>query len=96
MWEEGEVVAVGTWLYDGSVKAEVTIQKMPILFGSGDYQDPPEIREDREVESYYIWFAPAGEPGEFRAGGGAELTLEKAKRRAEELVGQEISWRETV
>jgi hypothetical protein len=92
MYEIGQVVLTGTWLYDGTVEQHVAIQKMPIIYGSHDHEDPPEVRDDREVENYFVWFDLAGGPGDFRAGGGWELTLDEAKARAERLVGQKIRW----
>lgn len=91
MFQEGKLVCTGSWLYNG-VKTGVAIQKLSIIFGSGDYKDPAEIREDQEVENYHIWFSTAGDENNFINGGGHELTLEKAKSGAEKIVGQKIIW----
>jgi hypothetical protein len=92
MDREGEIVLSGTWLYDGVVETEVEIRRMTILYGSGDYEDPPEIQYDNEVENYQIRFGMPGTPGEFSVSGWPEFSIEKAKATAERLVKQKIRW----
>ena len=90
--EKKDIVLIGKWLYDNAIECDVAIQKRSVICGSGDYEDPPEVRDDRTQENYYIWFASPNEPGTFRAGGGYGLTIEEAKSIAENLVNQKIQW----
>jgi len=71
--KDAPIVKRGCWLYDGVVPCEVRIVRHDILYGSGDYEDPPEFADDREVECYYLLFhTPVGEPEWV---GGALLSL---------------------
>ena len=94
MYNNGYIVCTGTWFYDDNVKTGVAIQKMPIIYGSGDYEDAPEIQDDHEIENYYIWFSTAGSLIDFRNGAGYGLSLDEAKAKAERLVRQNIVWTE--
>jgi len=66
MYDNGNLVCTGFWYYDTTIKTGVAIQKMPIIYGSGDYEDPDDIQNDREIENYYIWFASAGSLVDFK------------------------------
>ena len=55
----------GTWLYGGSVPIEVRVLKSVEFWGSGDYEDDEEIRENREELCYFLAFEMAGAPGVF-------------------------------
>jgi len=90
-WDDAPVVKRGTWLYDGTVLCEVRIVQHHLLYGSGDYEDPPEIADDREVTCYYVLFhTPVGEPP--WVGGGAGLSVEEAMSLAERKLGQGLKW----
>lgn len=53
------VVQEGTWLYDGQVPTGVRIVSWPIRYGSGDWEDPPEIRDDYEIAGFDVqWASP--------------------------------------
>lgn len=48
---EGEVVVKsGTFLYDGTVTCNLRIVRSQVCPGSGDWEDPPELAEDKEGE----------------------------------------------
>jgi hypothetical protein len=84
-------VKSGTWLYAGTIPCEIRIVRHHVLYGSADYEDPPEIAEDREVECFYILYAtPAGSPK--WVGGGAELTLQNAMARIEAKLPAPVTW----
>jgi hypothetical protein len=92
--ERAEAVKRGTWLYAGNIPCEVRIVRHHTLYGSGDYEDPPEIAEEREVECFYIFYhTPAGEPT--WVGRGAALTLSDAVAKAEKILGAGLTWSET-
>jgi hypothetical protein len=92
--DNSKVVQEGTALYDNAVQYGVRITKSSIWYGSGDYEDPPEIRQDREVECYYVWFESLTERGRFNAGGGACLTLAEAKSQVEKLTYGTVRWQQ--
>jgi hypothetical protein len=89
--ETAPIVKRGHWLYDDAVTCEVRIVSHHVLYGTGDHEDPPEIREDREVECYYLLFhTPAGKPE--WGGGGGFLSLEQAVLVAESQLGPTLKW----
>lgn len=92
MFENAEVVLEGTWLYDGCVTCHLRIIKRHTLYGSGDYYDPSEIRDDKEVECYYIEFESMIEKGNFDSKSGGFLTLSEAIADAEKVTYQKINW----
>lgn len=50
-----KIVKQGILLYDHVLEYSVIIIESDILYGTGDFDDPPEIAEDRECLCYYIW-----------------------------------------
>lgn len=74
-----EILASGTSLYDGKVPCRIVLVREDCIPGSGDYEDPPEIREDREVACVAVWHEAAGTPGVFNCCRGYYLTLEEAQ-----------------
>ncbi len=61
-------VAVGTWMYDETIECIVHVVRRNVAYGSGDYQDPPEIREDRHGTFYYLLFGTPTDPKQPNAG----------------------------
>ena len=43
-------------IYDDSTEYEVRIVKWHILYGTGDYDDPIELRDDNNIECYYVFY----------------------------------------
>jgi hypothetical protein len=69
----------------------------PIWYGTGDYEDPQEIREDREVECYYVWYESPGPPGPvgpFNSGSGAYATLAEAEAYVVKATHGTVRWLE--
>lgn len=91
MCENAEVVMEGTWIYGGVVSCNLRITKCNVLYGSGDYYDPPEIRDDKKIECFYIQFEDMLEKGRYSCGGGF-LTLSEAMREAEKVTYQKVNW----
>jgi len=87
---DGDIVKKGVWLYDGSVAVAIRIVRGDSYFGSGDYEDTPEIQDDRQVGTFRVWYESAGEPGRFNNGSGQFFSLQDAV----EWVGQ--TFRETL
>lgn len=89
--ESAEPEKIGTWLHGGSIPCEVRVVRHHTLYGSGDYDDPPEVVEDRAVECFYVLFhTPAGEP-EWVCGGAA-LSLNEAMALAQRRLGHTLVW----
>ncbi len=83
----GEVVKRGVFLYAGSVECDLCIARSSIHYGTGDPEDPPEIAEDAERETYYVYYGSTTERGKFSAGGGAYASLLDALAAIERALG---------
>lgn len=87
----GPILKQGTWLYDGEVICDLRIVRHDWYYASGDYEDPPEVREDRQVEFYYLEFAPPLKRGEFQ-GGGCYESIAEALRDSARLTNGTVKW----
>jgi hypothetical protein len=90
-FEPSTVTLRGTWLYDGSVDAEVVVCVSPIGFGSGDHEDDPETANDRPATWFYVWWGTPGQPGEFKSGVGPFASMDAAAKYAE-ATAQSVRW----
>ena len=90
------VVKRGVFLYDDLVECDIRIVFSPIRYGSGDYEDPEEIGNDVETQTFYIELGSTTQRGVFNAGGGCHSTLEQAIHSAQQLpgIGASIKWLE--
>lgn len=90
------IVKQGVFLYDNLVECDIRIVFSPIRYGSGDYEDPEEIRNDVETPTFYIELSSTTQRGVFNAGGGCHPTLEQAILSAQKLpgIGASIKWLE--
>jgi hypothetical protein len=89
--EETQPTRAGVWLYAGEVPCEVRIVRHHTLYGTGDYEDPPEVACDREIDCFYVLYhTPVGEPA--WVGGGVALSLEEAVSLAERMLGSSLQW----
>lgn len=93
-WNE-TIVKEGVFLYDGAVECDVRIVRSPIRYGSGDDEDPPEIANDLQQDTYYVQFGSTTKRGVFNAGGGGYPSLVQAVGAAEATpgIGATIKWR---
>ncbi|MDP9123892.1 MAG: hypothetical protein M3N82_04735 [Pseudomonadota bacterium] len=89
------VVKEGTFLYDSAVVCDLRIVRRPIRFGTGDDEDPPEIRDDLVQDTFYVEYGSTTQRGVFNAGGGAHPTLLTAIAHAEAApgIGKTIVWK---
>jgi hypothetical protein len=97
MWGDqpgDRIVKTGTCLYDGQVECDLKIVYSPIRYGTGDYEDPPEIENDQEVDTYYLWYGSTIERNQFSAGGGGFSSLPEAMAAAERApgIGSTVRW----
>ena len=85
MSENIEVIARGTWTYGGSVTCKLRIVKSDMLYGNGDYEDEPKLRDDKKVERYYIEYESMTEKGVFNSRSIGFLTLSEAMKMLKKL-----------
>jgi len=86
------IIKRGSWLYGGSVRSAVVITRGSVFYGTGDHEDPPDVRDDREVETYSLWVESPPGSGEFPAGGGQFLALDEAVEHASKLLASPPRW----
>jgi hypothetical protein len=89
---DGQVVKQGTWLYAGEVVCDVRIVKHDWRYGTGDYEDPPDVREDLQGEFYDLEFGSPVKRGEYLSGGGSHLSLAEAVSEAEAATHGTVRW----
>lgn len=94
--DESKIVARGEWKYGGITPCLILIKEETALPGSGDYEDPLEIAEDREVQCFSVWYENTSSKGSFNSGGGYFLTLEEAKRETTNKIEGPINWAKTI
>lgn len=90
--DKTEVVKRGRWLYAGSRPLEVRIVRQERWHGTGDDEDPLELRDDRDVECFRVLFETADGCEPHFAGGDQHLTVEDAIHAVETLVGATLQW----
>mgnify|MGYP006865024446 CR=1 FL=1 len=96
MPKPGDILKVGQWSYDRRVKCRVEIQFSDIRYGSGDYEDAPEWRDDQPggwfVLSYASPTEPTKCPPDWKAAPGYS-TLSEAIQVAEETLHDcDLKW----
>lgn len=72
------IVKEGTFVYDEAVLCRLHIVHSKLWRGSGDYEDPPEICNDREGDAYYVWYSSTTDAEHFNSGSGPYATLDEA------------------
>jgi hypothetical protein len=87
----GRVVREGRWRYAGTIESAVRIRESDTRFGSGDYEDPPDVREDRAERCYYVDWIGAGTNLSSAVSGPFD-TLAAAETSAAEQSGGTLSW----
>ena len=87
------VVATGTFTY-GAVECDLRIVLSPIRYGSGDYEDEPEIGNDVVQDTYYVQYGSVTQRGVFHAGGGGYPSLIEARLAVEAApgIGPTVIW----
>lgn len=91
MLKDAEIIMYGTWLYD-TIQCKIRILKWHTLYGSGDYEDEPEIRDDREVECYYVEVESPSNRGHYSSAIGGFLRIKDAISESEKIISQKIIW----
>ena len=83
-------VRQGKCLYNNSKEYAVKIVKWHILYGTGDFEDSTDIRDDRYVECYYVLYEDIVARELFNVCGGGFLSIEEAVSSVE--LGGEVEW----
>jgi len=96
MPKPGDILKVGHWMYNGTIKCRVEIQFSNIRYGSGDHEDQPEWRDDQPGEWYVVSYSSPTEPdkcpSDWKIGRG-QSTLAEAIRIAEDSLRDcELKW----
>ncbi|WP_041701687.1 hypothetical protein [Gottschalkia acidurici] len=92
MFKNAEVIKQGTWKYTNSIECKIRIIKWHTLYGSGDYEDLTEIRNDRKVGCYYVLYESVTEKDRFPIIRGGFLSLQEAIENTEDSMIQKIWW----
>ena len=71
-------IKTGKCVYSYSSEYEVKIVKWHVFYGTGDYEDPVEIRNDKNIDCYYVVYEDLVKKGQFNAGGGVYFSVEEA------------------
>lgn len=79
MYDDLPTVTSGFWLYDGTLRLPVRIVRSAVRFGSGDWEDEPNVCNDLAGEYFYLVFTTSDGK---EMGGGAWDSVEGAIRRA--------------
>lgn len=87
-----ETVRSGTWLYDGSVVGRLRLVRRSVAYGTGDHEDPPEVRDDRAGTFYLIVFDSLAHPGTFGTEDGPFDTEADAIASAARLTNGTARW----
>jgi hypothetical protein len=90
------IVKEGTYLWAGTIECDICIVYSPIRYGSGDREDPRNVSDDVEYDTYYIWYGSTTERGAFNVAGGANQTMEDAMAMAEAApgIGSTVQWKD--
>ena len=84
------IIKQGVWLYAGEVTRRVVIVEDDVFPGSGDYEDPPEVANDRHLTCFAVWFET--DIAIFGAGGGWFESLSDAVAHVERVTNQSVIW----
>ncbi len=93
MQVHGTPVRLGTWLFNDMIPSAVRICESEVAFGTGDYEDEPDVSEDRTTKCFYVDFCTAGSHDDWRSTGfGPFGTLEEAEAHVLELTKGTVVW----
>jgi hypothetical protein len=90
----GTVVKEGIFFYGSKAQCDVCIVRSFARYGTGDLNDPPEISNDIDSPTYYLYWGSTTKRGQFNAGGGAYSSLAEAIVAAETApgIGPSVRW----
>lgn len=88
----GVIVREGIWLYGGTTRVGVRIRATSIRYGSGDHDDPPEIRDDVPVSGFSVEWERAGGGGWDGGISTQFYTIELAMAAMADATGGTVEW----
>jgi hypothetical protein len=59
------IVREGVWMYEESVPVAVRVLQSSETWGSGDHEDEEPVRENQQVQCYFLAYEMAAAPGNF-------------------------------
>ena len=59
------ILAEAEWSHAGSAPIRIRVHSSPMYYGTGDFEDPADIAEERPGEFYIVTHEVAGSPGRF-------------------------------
>jgi len=80
----------GICIYNKAKEYKVKIIRWDVLYGTGDFEDPEEIRDDKFTECYYVLYEDLTREGVFNVRDGGYLSLEEAVSSIEAI--HEVKW----
>jgi hypothetical protein len=90
--DDWEVVKQGTWLYANEIVCDLRILKHGWNYGSGDYEDEEDVREDQEGEFFYIEYDSPTNSTDYKTRVGGYESLEEAMTAALLATHGTVSW----
>ena len=92
----GEVVVQeGTFLYAAEVECRLRVIHSPVLYGTGDVEDEPEVSQDQDIECFYVEYGATTDASTFVARSQAFHSLQEALHGASNQLGPGSSVRWT-
>lgn len=91
MFDDSEIIKEGIFYYDGTVPCDIRIVKVNWRYGTSDYEDEPNIREDIEGEFYDVLYGSTVERGKFVSQSSGFNSLKEAIHYAEKMLGK-VEW----
>lgn len=86
MIDYADVISKAELLYSGERTYNAVIIKKDFMPGTGDYEDPDEIQNDKICECYLVLYEDLINPDNY-VSGAYHLTLEEAKTSIEHTAG---------
>jgi hypothetical protein len=88
------VVKQGTFLYDAHIICDVRIVLAPLRYGTGDYEDSVEVRNDVGSSTFYVEYGSTTDRGTFNSGGGGFASIAEAVASVEATpgIGETVKW----
>ena len=86
------IIKEGTWLYDNEVPSKLAIENRDIAYGSGDYEDPEEIRNDMLGNFFYIIYFSSIEKNRIVSEVGPFSSLSEAEIHCSKSTNGTINW----
>lgn len=83
---DNEIICCAQLLYGGIKEYHAVIIQSDIFPGTGDYEDPVEVQEDKEITCYQVLFEDLVNPENYNSGR-TFLQLEEARQYIESVEG---------